>query len=80
MYRRLGWYQRIDTGKRFQVKRIQAVAGGRRSLRQHYPRADQWVAVRGTAEVAIDERVVLVHENETVYLSIGSMYQLANPG
>ena len=80
MYRPWGWYQRIDLGERFQVKRIQVVPGGRLSLQKHYHRAEHWVVVRGTAEVTIDERVVLVHENEAVYLPIGSMHRLANPG
>ncbi|WP_146073983.1 cupin domain-containing protein, partial [Methylobacterium sp. 190mf] len=56
------------------------VPGGRLSLQKHYHRAEHWVVVRGTAEVTIDERVVLVHENEAVYLPIGSMHRLANPG
>jgi mannose-1-phosphate guanylyltransferase/mannose-6-phosphate isomerase len=80
MYRPWGWYQRIDIGERFQVKRIQVVPGGRLSLQKHYHRAEHWVVVRGTAEVTIDERTVLVHENEAVYLPIGSMHRLANPG
>jgi mannose-1-phosphate guanylyltransferase / mannose-6-phosphate isomerase len=80
MYRPWGWYQRIDLGERFQVKRIQVVPGGRLSLQKHYHRAEHWVVVRGTAEVTIDERVVLVHENEAVYLPIGAMHRLANPG
>ncbi|OXE43467.1 cupin domain-containing protein, partial [Methylobacterium radiotolerans] len=80
MYRPWGWYQRIDIGERFQVKRIQVVPGGRLSLQKHHHRAEHWVVVRGTAEVTIDERVVLVHENEAVYLPIGSMHRLANPG
>ncbi|MCJ2116206.1 cupin domain-containing protein, partial [Methylobacterium sp. J-001] len=80
MYRPWGWYQRIDIGERFQVKRIQVVPGGRLSLQKHYHRAEHWVVVRGTAEVTVDERVVLVHENEAVYLPIGSMHRLNNPG
>ncbi len=50
------------------MKRIQVVPGGRLSLQKHYHRAEHWVVVRGTAEVTIDDRVVLVHENEAVYL------------
>lgn len=80
MYRPWGWYQRIDIGERFQVKRIQVKPGGRLSLQKHYHRAEHWVVVRGTAEVTLNERVVLVHENEAVYLSIGSMHRLSNPG
>ena len=80
MYRPWGWYQRIDIGERFQVKRIQVVPGGRLSLQKHYHRAEHWVVVRGTAEVTVGDRVVLVHENEAVYLPIGSMHRLNNPG
>ncbi|GJE43438.1 mannose-1-phosphate guanylyltransferase/mannose-6-phosphate isomerase [Methylobacterium soli] len=80
MYRPWGWYQRIDIGERFQVKRIQVSPGGRLSLQKHYHRAEHWVVVRGTAEVTLNERVVLVHENEAIYLPIGSMHRLTNPG
>jgi mannose-1-phosphate guanylyltransferase/mannose-6-phosphate isomerase len=80
MYRPWGWYQRIDIGERFQVKRIQVTPGGRLSLQKHFHRAEHWVVVRGTAEVTLDGRVLLVHENEAVYLPIGSMHRLANPG
>lgn len=80
MYRPWGWYQRIDLGERFQVKRIQVKPGGQLSLQKHYHRAEHWVVVHGTAEVTIDERIVLVHENEAVYLPIGSTHRLTNPG
>jgi len=80
MYRPWGWYQRIDIGERFQVKRIMVTPGGRLSLQKHHHRAEHWVVVKGTAEVTVDERVVLVHENEAVYLPIGSMHRLTNPG
>ncbi|OAH39269.1 mannose-1-phosphate guanyltransferase, partial [Methylorubrum populi] len=62
MYRPWGWYQRIDIGERFQVKRIMVTPGGRLSLQKHFHRAEHWVVVKGTAEVTVDERVVLVHE------------------
>lgn len=80
MYRPWGWYQRIDIGERFQVKRILVTPGGRLSLQKHHHRAEHWVVVRGTAEVTLNERVVLVHENEAVYLPIGAMHRLTNPG
>lgn len=80
MYRPWGWYQRIDIGERFQVKRIMVTPGGRLSLQKHFHRAEHWVVVRGTAEVTLDGRVVLVHENEAVYLPIGAMHRLTNPG
>ncbi|WP_132251179.1 mannose-1-phosphate guanylyltransferase/mannose-6-phosphate isomerase [Methylobacterium segetis] len=80
MYRPWGWYQRIDIGERFQVKRIMVTPGGRLSLQKHYHRAEHWVVVKGTAEVTLNERLVLVHENEAIYLPIGSMHRLTNPG
>ena len=80
VHRPWGSYQSVDNGERHQVKRIVVKPGGRLSLQKHYHRAEHWVVVRGTAEVTIDERVVLVHENEAVYLPIGSMHRLANPG
>jgi mannose-1-phosphate guanylyltransferase/mannose-6-phosphate isomerase len=80
MYRPWGWYQRIDSGTRFQVKRIMVKPGHRLSLQKHFHRAEHWVVVRGTAEVTIDSQVILRHENEAAYLPIGSVHRLANPG
>ena len=80
MYRPWGWYQRIDIGERFQVKRIMVTPGGRLSLQKHFHRAEHWVVVKGTAEVTLNDSIVLVHENEAVYLPIGSMHRLTNPG
>ena len=80
MYRPWGWYQRIDTGTRFQVKRIMVKPGARLSLQKHFHRAEHWVVVRGTAEVTIDGAVILRHENEAAYLPIGCTHRLANPG
>lgn len=80
MYRPWGWYQRIDIGARFQVKRINVKAGGVLSLQKHFHRAEHWVVVRGTAEVTVDGKTSHVHENESVYLPIGCTHRLANPG
>jgi mannose-1-phosphate guanylyltransferase/mannose-6-phosphate isomerase len=80
MYRPWGSYQRIDAGPRFQVKRITVKPGQRLSLQKHFHRAEHWVVVRGTAEVTIDDQVILRHENEAAYLPIGSVHRLANPG
>ncbi|WP_438346671.1 mannose-1-phosphate guanylyltransferase/mannose-6-phosphate isomerase [Methylorubrum populi] len=80
MYRPWGWYQRIDLGERFQVKRIMVKPGGLLSLQKHYHRAEHWVVVKGTAEVTLDDSVSLIHENEAIYLPIGSMHRLSNPG
>lgn len=80
MYRPWGWYQRIDLGERFQVKRIMVKPGGLLSLQKHYHRAEHWVVVKGTAEVTLDNSVSLIHENEAIYLPIGSTHRLSNPG
>ncbi|MFO1146969.1 MAG: mannose-1-phosphate guanylyltransferase/mannose-6-phosphate isomerase [Alsobacter sp.] len=80
MHRPWGWYQRIEIGPRFQVKRIQVKPGARLSLQKHMHRAEHWVVVHGTAEVTVDERTWLMHENEAAYLPISSVHRLANPG
>ncbi|QRM35609.1 mannose-1-phosphate guanylyltransferase/mannose-6-phosphate isomerase [Microvirga sp. VF16] len=80
MYRPWGWYQRIDQGSRFQVKRIMVKPGGRLSLQKHHHRAEHWVVVRGTAEVVVNQDVVMLHENESVYIPIGAVHRLTNPG
>ncbi len=80
MYRPWGYYQSIDQGGRYQVKRIVVRPSGRLSLQKHYHRAEHWIVVRGAAEVTLNETVQLVHENESIYLPIGSNHRLANPG
>ncbi|MGF9759582.1 mannose-1-phosphate guanylyltransferase/mannose-6-phosphate isomerase [Microvirga sp. 0TCS3.31] len=80
MYRPWGWYQRIDRGSRFQVKRIMVQPGGRLSLQKHHHRAEHWVVVRGTAEVVVNQDIVMLHENESVYIPIGAVHRLTNPG
>ena len=80
MYRPWGYYQSIDLGARYQVKRIVVSPGGRLSLQKHYHRAEHWIVVRGAAEVTLNGAVQLVHENESIYLPIGSDHRLANPG
>ncbi len=80
IYRPWGWYQRIDIGQRFQVKRINVKPGALLSLQKHFHRAEHWVVVSGTAEVTVDERVTIVHENESAYLPIGCVHRLRNPG
>ena len=79
-YRPWGYYQSIDRGSRYQVKRILVRPGGRLSLQKHYHRAEHWVVVRGTAEVTLNAKVQHVHENESIYLPIGSIHRVANPG
>ena len=80
VYRPWGYYQSIDDGDRYQVKRIVVKPGGRLSLQKHFHRAEHWVVVRGTAEVTRDADKKLVHENESIYLPLGVVHRLENPG
>jgi mannose-1-phosphate guanylyltransferase / mannose-6-phosphate isomerase len=79
-HRPWGWYQTMDLGERHRVKRIVVKPGAKLSLQKHHHRAEHWVVVRGTAEVTCDGKVTILHENESVYLPIGSIHRLANPG
>jgi len=80
VHRPWGYYESIDMGERFQVKRIVVIPGGKLSLQKHRHRAEHWVVVRGTAEVTIGDTVRAVHENESIYIPIGSVHRLANQG
>ena len=80
VHRPWGYYESIDMGERFQVKRIVVIPGGVLSLQKHRHRAEHWVVVRGTAEVTIGDTIQAVHENESVYIPIGSVHRLANQG
>jgi len=80
VYRPWGYYESVDAGERFQVKRIVVREGGMLSLQKHRHRAEHWVVVHGTAEVTIGEEQRIVSENESVYIPIGSVHRLANPG
>jgi mannose-1-phosphate guanylyltransferase/mannose-6-phosphate isomerase len=79
-YRPWGYYQSVDEGARYQVKRIVVKPGGRLSLQKHFHRAEHWIVVRGTAEVVRDGQTHHVHENESIYLPIGCEHRLTNPG
>ncbi len=80
VHRPWGYYESIDMGERFQVKRIVVIPGGVLSLQKHRHRAEHWVVVRGTAEVTIGEQIRAVHENESIYIPIGSVHRMANRG
>jgi mannose-1-phosphate guanylyltransferase / mannose-6-phosphate isomerase len=80
VHRPWGYYESIDMGERFQVKRIVVIPGGMLSLQKHRHRAEHWVIVRGTAEVTLGETRKTVHENESIYIPIGSVHRLANQG
>jgi mannose-1-phosphate guanylyltransferase/mannose-6-phosphate isomerase len=80
VHRPWGSYQSIDRGERFQVKRIVVKQGGRLSLQMHNHRAEHWIVVAGTARVTVGDEIKTVHENESVYIPIGSRHRLENPG
>src|SRR5207237_7019264 len=80
IYRPWGYYQGVDAGARYQVKRIVVKPGARLSLQKHFHRAEHWVVVKGTAEATIGDDVRTIHENESVYIPIGGVHRLANPG
>ena len=80
VYRPWGHYQSIDAGERHQVKRIVVRPNGRLSLQKHFHRAEHWVVVRGTAEVTMNDEVKWIHENESIFLPIGCVHRLTNPG
>ena len=80
VHRPWGYYELIDMGERFQVKRIVVIPGGVLSLQKHRHRAEHWVVVHGTAEVTIGDTTQAVHENESVYIPIGSVHRMANKG
>ncbi|MGZ8368070.1 MAG: mannose-1-phosphate guanylyltransferase/mannose-6-phosphate isomerase [Rhodoplanes sp.] len=79
-YRPWGQYDAVDRGDRFQVKRIVVKPKAKLSLQRHYHRAEHWIVVRGTAEVTIGDATHIVHENESIFIPIGSVHRLANPG
>lgn len=79
-HRPWGWYQEVDRGDRFRVKRIVVEPGGRLSLQKHFHRAEHWVVVRGTAEVTVGDKVTSIRENEGLYVPPGHIHRLANPG
>ncbi|MBZ2163148.1 mannose-1-phosphate guanylyltransferase/mannose-6-phosphate isomerase [Alteromonas stellipolaris] len=80
VYRPWGSYDSIDNGSRFQVKRITVKPGEKLSVQMHHHRAEHWIVVSGSANVTIDETTKLVTENESVYIPIGSVHALENPG
>ena len=79
-YRPWGGYSSVLNGDRFQVKRLFVKPGKKLSLQKHHHRAEHWVVVTGTAEVTIDGTVTMLTENQSIYLPLGSVHRLANPG
>ena len=79
-HRPWGWYETLCLGERFQVKRIMVKPGGILSLQSHHHRSEHWVVVAGTAEVTVAEETKLLSENESVYIPLGAVHRMANPG
>ncbi len=75
-----GWFDRLDEGARFQVKRILVKPGAALSLQMHHHRAEHWVVVKGTAEVTRGTQTFLLTENESTYIPVGEAHRLRNPG
>ena len=80
VYRPWGWYEGIDEGERFQVKRIMVRPGEKLSLQMHHHRAEHWIVVSGTASVTCGDEVMLLTENQSTYIPLGTSHRLENPG
>jgi mannose-1-phosphate guanylyltransferase/mannose-6-phosphate isomerase len=75
-----GWFDSIDAGERFQVKRIGVKPGASISLQKHHHRAEHWIVVKGTAEVICGEKTLMLTENQSTYIPLGEVHRLTNPG
>jgi mannose-1-phosphate guanylyltransferase / mannose-6-phosphate isomerase len=80
VYRPWGYYQEIELGERFKVKRLMLKSQSKTSVQIHYHRAEHWVVVTGTAKVLIGDKTQLVHENESIYIPAGTAHSVENPG
>ena len=80
VYRPWGWYDTIDNGHRFKVKRICVNPGATLSLQKHYHRAEHWIVVKGTAQITNGEQKEILNENQSTYIPIGTSHRLENPG
>ena len=80
IHRPWGYYDSIDHGERFQVKRITVLPGECLSLQSHQHRAEHWVVVEGTARVTLNDEVLMLSENESTYIPIGAVHRMENPG
>lgn len=79
-HRPWGWFESIAIGERFQVKRIVVHPGAALSLQSHVHRSEHWIVVEGTAKVTVDQKVQLVTENQSVYIPLGAVHRMENPG
>ena len=79
-HRPWGWFESLVMGERFQVKRIVVHPGAALSLQSHHHRSEHWIVVQGTAKVTVDTEVRLVSENQSVYIPLGAVHRMENPG
>ncbi len=79
-HRPWGYFESLATGTRFQVKRIVVHPGAALSLQSHHHRSEHWIVVQGTARVTVDDTVRLVTENESIYIPLGAVHRMENPG
>ncbi len=79
-YRPWGWYESLIIGGRFQVKRIVVHPGASLSLQSHHHRSEHWIVVEGTAKVTVDDDIRLITENQSVYIPLGAVHRMENPG
>ena len=79
-HRPWGWFESLVVGGRFQVKRIHVHPGASLSLQSHFHRSEHWIVVEGTAKVTVDDTVKLVTENQSVYIPLGAVHRMENPG
>lgn len=79
-HRPWGWFESLVIGDRFQVKRIHVHPGAALSLQSHHHRSEHWIVVEGTAKVTVDDEVKLVTENQSVYIPLGAVHRMENPG
>lgn len=80
VHRPWGWYDSIDEGGRFKVKRIQVKPGASISLQKHHHRAEHWIVVKGTAEITNGSKIYLLSENQSTFIALGEVHRLVNPG
>ncbi len=79
-HRPWGWFESLVIGDRFQVKRIHVHPGAALSLQSHHHRAEHWIVVEGTAKVTVDDDIRLLSENQSIYVPLGAVHRLENPG
>lgn len=80
IFRPWGCYDSVDEGTRYQVKRIRVKPGAQLSMQMHYHRAEHWVVVKGTAKLEKDDETILLSENESTFIPVGTRHRLSNPG